>query len=461
MYYSYQQEYPKNEIELHKKVLEFLSSAERNNLIEKRTYLIGENAFIIKLQKKIWDDSEKTEMVNPFAPNYKTCYGFFKDMVNQKNNALFAESPAVKGLNENEQKKLGYVLKSSGIKKSTQGYSIIYENNNGDYYSFWADECMLYIDDITQELRTMIRIFNKIINNKEILFCEVYDEIGISKYKENGNKFELEIARIPYQYKTLKSSLLNNVIETKLSKIPIVIDINNENMESDLTYNIKSKIDMIDLLESGLVNNIEEFSDVWLTLNAPMDERQAQAVKSAWRRTKTLITTADENTKAGIQTIEIPYQARQTAAEMLKRELVEDAGVVDFATISGQSTATEIMARTFKLKERVSDYEWFADETATELVLIRQEYTGNVFDISVTFSKLFIQNEIDLVNIANSIYGKVSNETYLKLLQEARIVDNVDKELKRLEQQDTGRFSFTDDEEEVVNEINEFGTQEN
>lgn len=457
MFLSYQQEFPADLNGIVNAIGKWQASTQRAKLIECREYAEGKNSFIIGVKKMIWSDTQKKLVENPYAPNYKSCYGFYGDMVSQKVNALMSESPIINGMCECERKQIGFALKSAGDKTASQGYSVIYESVNNKYKVFETENCLIYVDDETEKLMALIRYWYVKIDSKLTLYFEIYDNEGITTYTKGADDKEpKQFGKKKYyitRIETSKLSLqLQNVV---MSDLPIVIFKNNQAAQPDLTYNIKAKIDMIDLLESGLCNNIEEFSDVWMTANVNgMTEEQAVAVKETWRRTKTLITGGgDGNNSTDIKTIAVPYEARQTAINIFKQELVEDAGTIDFKQITGAATATEINARTYKLKQRVSDFEWFADDACTKIVEIYQEYSGKQFDISITFNKLFIKNNQEIINIANSLYGKISNKAFLKLLQEANIIDDVEQELNEQKSESLSKID--------VGDSNGYSTQEN
>lgn len=453
--FSFQQEWNEDLNKVVKAINNWQLSADYKKLKEQMAYFKGKNTFIDNIKRLYCKDyiAEKPDgtkeqrvavQENKYVPNYKTYYGFFSDMVSQKVNALLSETPLIDGIDTIKAKYIGMAMKSAGIKASVQGYSLVFEKIDNTYMVFDNENCLIYLDDITKEIRRVVRFWYVKANQKQTLYFEIYDENGIKTYTQKPQGYEL-VSDQPYKVKIATSRISNNYITEQIT-MPLILFRNNEDMESDLSPKVKSKIDMVDLIESGLCNNIQEFSEIWLTANVgDMSIEEAQAVKQTWAYTKTLLT--NQNGSAEIKTLEIPYQARQSTIVALKHELNEDAGTIDFTQIQGNATATEINARTFKLKQRVSDFEWFADEAITKLVQIYQEYNDLTFDIDITFVKLFIKNNLELVNIANSVYGRISNESYLALLKQANVIDDVQEELKKLDEESIYKFDVGVDNE--------------
>ncbi|MFA7675725.1 MAG: phage portal protein [Endomicrobiia bacterium] len=409
-----------------------------------KDYYNGNNSFICNYKKMIYNEETESLVVNAFVPNYKNYYGFFGDMVSQKNNNLLTETPLIDNIEDNIRKKIGFTLKSAGVEASICGYSFIYETHNNNFKVFNTEECIGFTDDFTGELKVLIRFYNKTINNLIKSYFEIYDENGITIYEIIDNSKVITIKELePYKYNISKSLLGTYTNITNIGRLPIALLKNNDAMVSDLTNNIKCKIDLIDLISSGLINNIEEFSDVWMSVvsSSNLSPEDLLKMKQTFKRAKSIMTSGMDSGSIKFNTLEIPYQARTETLNYLKQELVEDAGTVDYKQISGNATAVEINSRTEKLKQRVSDFEWFIDETATDLVLIYQLYNNLQFDINISFKKLFMNNQTEAINIATQLYDKISKYSFLKYLQDNGIaIDSVEEELLRIENESVSKF---------------------
>ena len=452
MFYSFQKEYPTAQSEesflkkLVKLITTYQGSAERSAIIDIKNYVDGNNTFITNYKKMIWSDDAKQLVENIYAPNFKTSYNFLSNYTSQIVNALYGEVPEIDGIEKKTAKKMGFAGQSATFEALVCGYSFTYEGINDNFIVFKTEDCIAFLDDFTNEIVRFVRFWNKKINAKEYLFFELYDENGLTTYIYDNSKVEVWKEFKGYKTVVTKSALTNEANIKTLGKLPIVLHRANQYLTSIFTNNLRFKIDLIDLIESGLANNIEEFSDVWMSINVPSaTQEDVQRIKDTARKAKAIIFAgSDDRNSVGFNTLDIPYQARQTAVNMLKEELVEDAGIIDFKQISGQATATEINARTYKLKQKVSQVEWFADEYFEELVELWQIYNDVSFDIDITFSKLFINNNTELVNNAVNLYGKISNKAFLNLLKQANIIDNVEEEQLEQDKESTSKFDIGD-----------------
>ena len=453
--FSFQQEFNDDVNKIVEAIRLWENSEERKRILICKSYFKGENDFIINFKRKVWSERTESLVNNIFAPNHKVQYNFFGDMVSQKINSLMSETPLIPDVDEFTAKQIGYTLNNAGKEASAVGYSLVYEGFD-NFKTFETENCLVYLDDNTDAIKRVVRFWVKKIKQQEQLYFEVYDDEGFTTYVVIKDGPQVFREKQYYKKRVFTSQISTQVRPERLSRIPIVIFMNNKEMESDLTANIKSKIDMVDFVESGLINNIDEFSDVWITVNVPSaTQEQVAQIKDTIRRTKmTLFAGSDDKNSVGFNTLQIPYEARAKAVEMLKSELVEDAGVIDFRDIKGQATNVQIQARLLKLQQRVSDFEWYADDAGTQLIELWQEYHDKKFVPSITFQKLYIKNNQEIVQMAISLYNFISQETFMGLLKSAGVVEDVQQEIERVNSESLGKFKI----DEV---FNGFSTQGN
>lgn len=436
----------------------FMQSKDRQELLDLKSYAKGNNPFISKRKKQIYSEEVGGLVENPYAPNYKSKYNFYSQILSQKNNALCSEVPLIDGLDDKTRKLMGFATKKAGYIASMQGYSFTFVGVNNQFVVFDTENVLAFADE-NGKLKVLLRFWQSTIDNRTITYYERYNEQGMQRFKYGAGIKGIEQVTdlIPYKVNVLKSAVNTEYLTEEIGELPIIVCKNNENLEPDMTPAIKSKIDLIDLIESDLYNNIQEFSDIWLSVSADVDIETAAKIKDSLRKSKTMVA---NNGTLDINTVQIPHEARMTAINLLKQDLVEDAGIIDFKEIKGNATATEINARTFKLTQKVSDYEWYMDIYLTAVVAIWQVLNNKRFDINITFQKLFIKNNIEIVNIANSIADRVSKRAYLKLLQQANVIDDVDAEIEEQQTEALDKFELSD-VESGVDYGNGQGTQAN
>lgn len=240
-----------------------------------------------------------------------------------------------------------------------------------------------------------------------------------------------------YKYK-VKASALSAEIENEKSKLPIVEFWNNEYRLSDLTPNIRAKIDIIDLVQSGFANNIQDFSDAYWVIKdtTGMGETYYQDFIANINRTRKIIGEGAE-----MKQFQIPTEARSKFVEIIKDDLIRDGGVVDTkALTNGNLTATAIKAARANLETRVSKFEWEAYKTATETIQMYLEKTGRAADFDITFNSYHLDNVTETVQNATMLRGTISEKSYLKMLQGVGIIDNVDDEIEAMQEEKDVRF---------------------
>lgn len=445
----------------------YKSSNFRKMCIENKSYYDGENWTITHLpERKYWcdrvlkdnngntvyDNENRPKRVNamitnPFVANNRVAYGIFHDIVSQKVNTLLHEIPYINTthkIEDNYREQFGYALKNAGIEASICSKSFIYEDNDGNFTVFDTADCIPFYDNQTGILRLLIRFFIKQgeFSKKRSTIAEVYTEDGLIVYEKKGNVIT-KLSETPYKFIRSTSIILSKVKGISLSKLPIIEFRNNKEEKSDLTPSIRAKIDVIDAVQSGFINNIEDFSDVFWVIkkmpNGAMDEDDYADFFANINKTKKLF--VEEATP---EQFNIPHEARSKAVEMLKQQIAEESGVIDTERLQAtQLTNVAIKASTMKLEQRVSDFEWFANETARALVNIYQEYNGIKFDFEIDFTKLLVINTGEMIDNLLKVRNDISQRTFLENLKKlGMFVDDVDEELERLAEERENQVSI-------------------
>ena len=328
-------------------------------------YYMGENTTISAIGRYYWKNrvDENTGKVvgggfveNPYVANNKIGYSFFTDMVTQKVDTLFREIPTIDGveLPKGFVKTFGYVLRSAAERASAQAVSYIFVDSDGHLNCFSADRAMPFYDNETGKLKALIRWWEVPAQRKDIpyIYWEVYTEDGVTTYCNRPTIHETK-PLTPYKYKRTKSIVSDEIIAEK-TPLPIVEFLNNEYRTSDLTANIRSKIDIIDIVQSGFANNIEDFSDAFWSIkdNIGGNEGYYQDLVSEITRTKVIVADGAE-----MKQFQIPTEARSRFVEIIKDDLIRDGGVVDTKALTqGNLTATAIKAARANLATRVSKF---------------------------------------------------------------------------------------------------------
>lgn len=473
-------EYPKTSEKMLAVISAWENSSDFKGMEIGRDYMNGENTTISLVRKMYFSDPrpalDKTgaqimgadgnpKMLggvfvdNPYVANNKIGYGVFADIVSQKVNTLLDETPKIetdKGVIIAPEfiRNLGYALKIAGNKASAQTYAYLYLQRDNKISVFKTENCIPYFSEYTGELVGLIRYWRITANNEKIMYVETYLPDGITTYRttpQRPNELSVYKPTEGYKYSNL-SDVMGTRKQAENMQYPVIMLANNENNKSDLKASVRAKIDAIDIAASGLMDNIEDFSDLFWVVknNAGMDgEVFADFAANIKRTKKVVITGADSDVTT--RQVEIPTEARMRFIEEMKKELVFETGILDSAALTGSSlTNVAIKAATLKLRQRVSEFEWQVYNLARKAVDIYQQYSGQTFGYDIEFSQLLIENEKEIIETANLCRTDISRESYLEQVQRAGVIRDVKTELRRIAAEDMPRYNLDPITEEPV-----------
>ena len=449
---SFQMDFDINNL---KKIIDtWLGSITRRKIVDANKYYEGENVTVSKLKRMMWSDKYKRMIENTFVANNKISYNKYHDIVSQKVNTLLNEIPVINNFKDDLfVKNLGYALKQASIKASNGGSAFIYCGYDNNLVVFDTENCIPFYDDENKDIiKAFIRFWdiNSFLDkSKSTRYVEVYEEDGLTIYKsQNLSEYEIAISKQAYKFK-IKTDIFETQQENiKLSRIPIVELKNNDNRTNDFTTTIRSKIDMIDILNSGFANNIEDFTEIfWIIKNgAGLTSDELEDFVASINMTKKAILEGDSTNSLDIETkqIEIPVEARTRYTEELKTELIDESGIIDTAQLTGSSlTTTAIKASTMKLRQRVSDFEWFVYVACKSILNLYNEYNNiSNIDYDIEFTKLLIDNDTEIITNAIMVKDTISQRSYLSLLKRANIINNVDDEIKEIEKEQKDKYTI-------------------
>lgn len=437
-------------------------------------YFNGDNVTISELKRYYWSDPKVILdsnglpvldsngcpkrfgggfVENKYVANYRIGYGIYKDIVSQKTNSLLDETPTVSGIELDRKflKQFGYAMKTAGQRAAGQGVSYIYQDYLGNLTVFQTENCIPYFDEMTGDLISLIRFWD-IPTNYEMSYqnnryqsyytiIETYTKEGLTVYSTRG-KFHVVKPLTPYKFKRT-ADIFGSTITGESVNLPITIFRNNPDYKSDMTPSVRAKIDIIDIVNSGFANNIEDFSDLfWVIKNAGgMDSTEFEDYVANINRTRKII--VGDGDDVSTKQIEIPTEARTKFVELMKKELIFETGIIDTQAIAagGDIRNIGIKLMTLKLRQRISDFEWEAYRAATDIINKRLQYLGESGEFDIDFSKMLIDNDTELIDNANKIRPDISRETYLELIKKAGYISDVKEELKRIENENASIFS--------------------
>lgn len=288
---------------------------------------------------------------------HKLCSGFFPKFVRQLSQYLLGNGVT---LDESIKKLLG-----PRFDKSIQqmGIQTLVDSVN---YGFWnvdrlivfrATEFCPLFDEITGDMMAGIRFWQ--LDSEKPMYIELYEGDGVTRYKnvdgtitEDSAKRAYRINEIVYEHDE------SEVIDTEsYSRIPIFPMYANETHTSELTAGLRGMIDAYDAINSDLSDSITNIEGIyWVLKNFGGDNaydliQEIQQLRVAYQE--------NENDGADSKIIEVPYLAKQTALDILRKQMYTDFMALDMETITtGNQTATAVKIAETDIGLKADIFEW-------------------------------------------------------------------------------------------------------
>jgi SPP1 family phage portal protein len=415
--------------------------AEREMRINGINYYDSENSKIKERKKK------------ELYTNHKMANGFYKKIIDQKVSYCVGNEVVIENLPENDSiPDINDFLEEFCTESSKKGleWLYLYLDKAGEIKSkiIGSEECIpIYDTEYQDTLILLIRYYKmEMVDNKKTYYrnkVELYDSEKISYYIQDEDynyHFDTHLVSNPVYYNVGRKVQMGEIKEEKVHGWGVVpfLPLKNTNHEVYDLQNIKSHIDMYDVIESDFANNIEQFQDAILVVV----NRGAQDWEVFWEelKDKKIITidAVSEIGGASYLKIDIPVEARKEFLKILRENIFEFGMAVDTTRV-GDGNLTNVV-----IKSRYADLDLKANKFLKQVKKFLKEYYEflnlvfklknlpqiNVKTLNYVFNKKMIFNETELIENFVNQEGKISNET---LLSTHPHVDDVEEELERVE----------------------------
>lgn len=335
-------------------------------------YFKHQNVTIEEFQKFLYTVTGKVIPDN-WSANYKLENNLYFYFIVQEVQYLLGNGVTFK--NEDTESKLGTKEKSfdNQIKKIAEqaknaGVSFGFFNQNYvDDFSV-LEFAPLY-DEIDGSLKAGVRFWQ--VDASKPLRATLYEIDGHTDFiwLKKDTPIEKDWIKISDgQYYKEKQSY-TDIVETSNAYGDVIVD--GENYPSfpivpmwgnpekqSAIVGMRSKLDALDLILSGMCNTIDEASIVYWTLTNAGGMDDVDLAKFIERLKTTHAATVDDEIQVDSHSIDPPIQGRETTIERLKKELFTDAMALNVEQIaSGNVTATQIRAAYEPLNEKTDRFE--------------------------------------------------------------------------------------------------------
>ena len=417
--------------------------------LDAEQYYRGLNPRITKYEKIIYDMRGKAH-VDKWTPNHKIASNFFNFAITQENQYLLGNGATF--TKDDTKDKLGKdfdeQLQDLGKKALIGGVAFGFFNlDHIDAFSLL--EFVPLYDEENGALRAGIRFWQ--VDSDKPMRATLYEEDGYTDYIKALDKSAILHEKRPYKLKVRTSEADGEEIYDgeNYPSFPIVPLWGNDKKQSELVGR-QGTIDAFDLLNSNLVNNLDEANYIyWVLTNCGgMDEMDDAKFIEQLKTSHVAHADGDSGATAEAHTIEAPYQASETAIQTIQRRLYEDFMCLDVNSLSASSkTATEIRAAYQPLDSKCDMYEYCIISFVQKIL----ELAG--IDDTVTFTRSKVVNKAEEINTLLAAQAYLDDETLVEqVCTILGIGDKVDEILRKRQGEEQSRFEEENLDEGIINE---------
>lgn len=399
------------------------------------------------------------EVPDPFAANNKIPSNFFRRLNTQRNEYLLGNGAYFE--EESVKEKLGQDFDTQ-LQKI--GYAALIHEVAFGYWTgerlhcFRLTEFAPLYDEMTGALMAGVRFWQVgDSDDKNPLHMWLYAVDGISKFARDSENKITRMNDKPEPYvsivKRTEADGEEFVDGKNYPSLPIVPLWGSELRQSTLV-GMRCSIDSYDMICSGFANDMQESAYIyWIISGADgmSDEEKQKLLQEIRAKHIAAVSGGDARTHEGDEskpqitpyTQDVPYQARTTYLESLRRQIYENFGAVDVSAISAAAkTATEIQAAYQPLDENADDYEYQVIEFVQGVLqLLGLEGTP-------VFKRNQVSNDLEHMQVLALASAYLDRETIVRKMPSSIVgVDEIDDVLKRIENEDVIRYRAEETQE--------------
>lgn len=409
--------------------------------LDAEQYYRGLNPRITKYEKIIYDMRGDAH-VDKWTPNHKIASNFFNFAITQENQYLLGNGATF--TKDDTKAKLGndFDTKLQDLGKKALVGGVAFGFFNLDHIdTFSLLEFVPLYDEENGALRAGIRFWQ--VSPDKPMRATLYEEDGYTDYIRANDKSAILHEKRPYKLKVRTSEADGEEIYDgeNYPTFPIVPLWGNDKKQSELVGR-QGTIDAFDLLNSNLVNNLDEANYIyWVLTNCGgMDEMDDAKFIEQLKTTHVAHADGDSGATAEAHTIEAPYQASESAIQTIQRRLYEDFMCLDVNSLSAANkTATEIKAAYQPLDSKCDMYEYCVIEFVQKIL----ELAG--IDDKVTFTRSKVINKSDEINTLLAAQAYLDDETIVEqVCQILGIADKTDEIIRKRRTEEQSRFEVAE-----------------
>ncbi len=361
------------------------------------------NPTITNLVKKIYTVAgAKTEDFT--ASNHRIACNIFNRLNTQRcmyslgNGVSFIDPyEAAEGRSDTTKESLGkhfdHVIREAAYHALIHGRSYLFWDADS-VYEFKATEFVPLEDESDGSLRAGVRFWR--IDRSKPLNAVLYEQDGYTKYSDASGKFEITQEKRAYNvtYQYTDAGDVVSIDEENYSALPVVRMYASRLKQSTL-IGMQEAIDSFDLIQSGFANDLSDCAQIyWIVENygGMTDEDLAQFLD---RLKLNHIANADTQSGGRVTPYsqDIPYMARQTFLDQIRKRMYEDFGALDVHELRASSTNDHIDAAYQPMDENAADFEHWVSDAIVHLLELQ-----GIDDVPI-FRRNRISNQREQVDV--------------------------------------------------------------
>lgn len=294
------------------------------------------------------------------------------------------------------------------------------------------------LDEKTSELMAGIRYWFRLTGNKTLFRATLYEPDGVSEWSAEGSDdADMISAKRAYIRREIRNDLgVVDICDENYTRLPISTLYGNDTHESELV-GLRGSIDCYDFIKSGFANQIDDTSGVyWILKNTgAMDDKDLAQFVQRMKSVKATMVDGRDGTDVDAHTLDVPVEARKTMLDILRRDLYEDAQMLDVAALAGaEKTATEISAAYQPQDNKCSDFEYFLIDFIRQICAV-----AGIENPEPAFTWNKVINQAEETNMILSAAEYLDDETVLNKLPWI-LPEEVPEILKRRDEADLKRM---------------------
>lgn len=444
----------KTKDELQKIVDEFKVSKQRNNTIISKNYYKNENDIMNK--KRYYNDGFGNVHELSNKPNSKLSHNYHRLLIDLDINYALGHIPTLSGL-ENDYELLKDTVEIQTLYKQLRewakeaehgGVAWMYPfiiNGKLKFKVLPSEQILAFTDEMTGEVKQVYRIFKSQGIDKIV----IYEVEGYTTYIKAESGYVLDTTvQNPTPYITSTNTATGEISANNWGRIPLIpLRLNSEEIPSIIAY--KELIDDYDRISSDISDAIRDHSFETFAItgaNLGEDPKRLSTFTRNIKNTGVICVPAN----GSITNLEhdIATESAEIHLKRLNRDIFINAMSVDmtkeeFGNLSG--VALSYMYQRLDLK--INAFEIEIKESFKQLIEIinvyRQLFNQEpIKDLNITFNRSTLVNELEKVQTISA-----SQMSFRTKLENNPLVEDVDRELERIEEENQAMVRLTLDEE--------------